>query len=660
MGIPAIISSVPAQTPYIQYIATSGQTVFPYPFVITQDSDLIVVDNGSTLQTDQGYTLSGVGNSNGGNVTFTTGATAGDIITLYRDIPIERLTQIGQNSGFSSTAFNAEYNNIYLILQQLEEQFAQCLQIPVTNTASGSGTLLTPSLYAGKYLSFDSNGNPQPALLTSSGSITSSLIQSLLTQQIVGGFTNPVSAAETAASVTPTYYIYSASPRIDPRRYGALGDGSTTDTTAMQTALNVAKAGKGRICLPDSFNSICGPLSLTFSGNRSNESLAIEGMSPNGSKITALNASGALLTIAGNTPTGNPTEMPIILENFGMNGFSTSADILQLTAVSYFRVSGVFFAGTSRKCMYLFSALTGLIDQVCSFNGSTYGIYARTDSTGAAANLLKVRDNIFAGATAWAVDYDQGSELQMCGNDIEQNAGAIHIGGNINVSPAFGFAKVMLENNWIEANSSGFSVLVDAPGLSQLTNITLRGGHIISAPSGQALKVLGAHALTIEDFYSPSPGDTWNLTATSASIKNAQVATLTDTGITYPTYTNVTTSAANFRSGRDDSYTSSITGCATAPTGSQVVNLQGNVATLQFVTPVSATSNSTALTLTGLPSKYYPLNDTTGVITVIDAGVNVLAPCTISGSTGVITVNHTFTSSGTKGVFGGTVPFRIK
>lgn len=227
MGIPAIISSVPASTPYIQYVATSGQTVFPFPFVITQDSDLIAVYNGNTLATDQGYSLSGVGNSNGGDLTFNSGATSGDIITLYRDIPIERLTQIGQNSGFSSTAFNAEFNNLYLIAQQLQESINQCLQIPITNTQSGGGNILTPTAYSGKYLSFDSNGNPTPALLTSSGTLTAGIIGSLI---------YPKSEAENSGGFNPTQlqYVYGC-----PRRFGAAGVVSLTDdTAAVQAAMN--------------------------------------------------------------------------------------------------------------------------------------------------------------------------------------------------------------------------------------------------------------------------------------------------------------------------------------------------------------------------------------------------------------------------------------
>src|SRR6185312_2214779 len=98
------------------------------------------------------------------------------------DIPIERLTQIAQNSGFSSTVFNAEFNNIYLLLQQLENQFDFVLTIPNTNNPAPT-VVLTPGSYANKYLAFDGNGNPTPAQLTSSGSITAAILGGLLYPQ---------------------------------------------------------------------------------------------------------------------------------------------------------------------------------------------------------------------------------------------------------------------------------------------------------------------------------------------------------------------------------------------------------------------------------------------------------------------------------------------
>ena len=97
MAVPVILSSVPAQTPYVQYIASASQTVFSYPFEITQDSDLVCLINGVAQPTDGGYTLSGQGNTTGGFLTFTVGQTAGTIITLYRNIVIARITQFAQN-----------------------------------------------------------------------------------------------------------------------------------------------------------------------------------------------------------------------------------------------------------------------------------------------------------------------------------------------------------------------------------------------------------------------------------------------------------------------------------------------------------------------------------------------------------------------------------
>lgn len=242
MGIPATLSKVPATTPYIQYVASSGQTVFPYPFPITQDQDLVVVVAGVTLPTDTGYTVSGVGNDTGGNVTFTSGLLAGQIVTLYRDIQIERLTQIGQNSGFASTAFNAEYNNIYLIMQQLADSIGFCLQLPNTNNPAPT-TSLTPATYANKYLAFDANGNPVPAVLTSSGSLTGAIIIALLTQAQIASVFQPQTPAESAVGVVPTVLQW---PQGDPRRYGAVLDGVADDTVALT---NWAKVG-GNLTFP--------------------------------------------------------------------------------------------------------------------------------------------------------------------------------------------------------------------------------------------------------------------------------------------------------------------------------------------------------------------------------------------------------------------------
>ena len=231
MAVPLTLLSVPAQTPYIQYISTSSQTVFPYPFEITQDSDLVCLINGVEQATDSGYTLSGQGATGGGNLTFTLGQTVGTIITLYRDISIARITQLAQNGTFFSANFNNEYNRIYLIMQQLEQQIANCLQIPNTNNPQLSSYELTPAAYAGKYLSFDSNGNPTPAVLTSSGTITGALI-------------NPLIYGQTAQELTAGYTPSSTAIPVefDIERFGGMVGTSSSAITANNAAMTAAIA----------------------------------------------------------------------------------------------------------------------------------------------------------------------------------------------------------------------------------------------------------------------------------------------------------------------------------------------------------------------------------------------------------------------------------
>lgn len=179
MAVPLTLSSVPAQVAYAQYVATSGQTVFPYPFEITQDSDLVCLVNSVELDTDVGYSLSGQGDNTGGFLTFNTGQVAGTVVTVYRDITIARVTQLATNGTFFASNFNNEFNRIYLILQQLQAANGFALQVPNTNNPTPV-TLLTPTNYANKYLAFDANGNPTAAVLTST-TLTQAVFNSFYT-----------------------------------------------------------------------------------------------------------------------------------------------------------------------------------------------------------------------------------------------------------------------------------------------------------------------------------------------------------------------------------------------------------------------------------------------------------------------------------------------
>lgn len=60
--------SVPNQTPYIIYNANGMTTVFPFEFYVINSGDIQVTVNGTIVI--GGYTVSGVGNVGGGDVTL--------------------------------------------------------------------------------------------------------------------------------------------------------------------------------------------------------------------------------------------------------------------------------------------------------------------------------------------------------------------------------------------------------------------------------------------------------------------------------------------------------------------------------------------------------------------------------------------------------------
>ena len=149
-------------TPRVQYTATSGQTVFAYGFPIFVDSDLKVYI-GSTVQTlTTHYTVSGAGTSAGGNVTLVTGATAGDIVTIYRDLPVSRTSDYQTGGDLLAETLNDDLDKVVMMAQQNERdlnnrtlRFGQFTTgIPLAEFTESATDR------ANKVLGFDASGDP--------------------------------------------------------------------------------------------------------------------------------------------------------------------------------------------------------------------------------------------------------------------------------------------------------------------------------------------------------------------------------------------------------------------------------------------------------------------------------------------------------------------
>ena len=103
----------------------------------------------------------------------------------------------------------------------------------------------------------------------------------------------------------------------------------------------------------------------------------------------------------------------------------------------------------------------------------------------------------------------------------------------------------------------------------------------------------------------------------------------------------------------DDTFTGTLTGCTTSPTGSLYYSLAGTVVTL-YIPQIGATSNATTATVTGAPAAIFPARVQRVPCIVKENGTVQMGLCEV-GTDGVLTLYSTvaaaaFTNSGAKGI----------
>ena len=156
------------ETPRRQYTASAGQTVFDFPFPFFADGDLEVylTPNGQqaddtndiqTIVTD--YTVSGANTQSGGQITLTSGATAGDIVTILRIVDIDRTADYQAAGDLLAETLNAEQDTEIMISQQLREEQERSIRSQKSDVTVDM-TLPSAADRADGVLTFDSVGSP--------------------------------------------------------------------------------------------------------------------------------------------------------------------------------------------------------------------------------------------------------------------------------------------------------------------------------------------------------------------------------------------------------------------------------------------------------------------------------------------------------------------
>lgn len=149
-----------------------GATVWPYAFEIPGATstdqtnvrvtilDTTVTPNVSTVLANNAYSITGINNSAGGNVTYPLSGSpiaAGVSITIERNVPYVQSTDFPNQSAFLGSVVTNTFDYCMMCIQQLVTRLAYTLNFPLTD-ATPPVTLPGAAARANTYLGFDGNG----------------------------------------------------------------------------------------------------------------------------------------------------------------------------------------------------------------------------------------------------------------------------------------------------------------------------------------------------------------------------------------------------------------------------------------------------------------------------------------------------------------------
>lgn len=195
--------TVSVQSPVIEYIASGATTAFSYPFLLIVSSDLkVYIEN---ILVASGYSVSGLGNDEGGTVTFTEAPAAGLRVKLLRSTPLNRTTDYVEGGALRADVLDDDIDRVVMQIQDVRADAASTVEFAAL---------------------LDETNAKLDATSTSEANAAASA----------------VSAAASATAAAASAAIATAHNVLN---FGAIGDGVADDTPAFLAAMAAASAAGG-------------------------------------------------------------------------------------------------------------------------------------------------------------------------------------------------------------------------------------------------------------------------------------------------------------------------------------------------------------------------------------------------------------------------------
>jgi len=252
---------VPSSAVYVKYTANGATTVFAYPFKLQSSAQLGVLVN-DVVQVS-GFTISGIGADVGGNVTFSVAPVNGAIVYLRRSSDMDRDTTYNE-SNFLVGTVNDDQDYQTMLVQEVNDKADRSFHVeqgsgidtampdPQPNYLlgwnSGGSALVNIQALSGTLSNVDYKFSSVSAMSAQTGMTNGALAQTFGYYTANDGGHGQYRYDSTSVATANGGTIITASGggrwlllydgEVHFKQFGATGDGTTDDTSAVAAALS--------------------------------------------------------------------------------------------------------------------------------------------------------------------------------------------------------------------------------------------------------------------------------------------------------------------------------------------------------------------------------------------------------------------------------------